>query len=399
MKPLSWKNAPRLALALPLLGILALAAVSGCVSGPGAASQGTAPAPQGTSLSPQAAAVLISRSVPAFASSAYTAAAQANDASYDTSWRSVGVPAWLAYDLSGVPAAQRGKVLVVWYNETFDYDHTLVKENAYNIPEDYALQAHTGPGGGPPPASGWVTLLSVTGNHYHSRQHLLNLTRYTWLRLDVTAIDGSVENEDAQVNMDVYDASAGVADDWIFYGDSITAGSMGHTSTSGVLSFPQLINSAAPAAFPIEEDGGIGYLTSADGAAHLPTWLRLFPGRYVGLSYGTNDAIGCVAPERFYQNYSAMVQAVLAAGKVPVIPQMPWGRAANIQRCGPALNAQIEALYQAFPQIVTGPNLWTFFQTHQDLISSDNIHPDEAGMAAYRQQWATSMLKAVYGKD
>ena len=45
-----------------------------------------------------------------------------------------------------------------------------------------------------------------------------------------------------------------------------------------------------PALFPAQEAGGIGFLTSADGAKYINTWLQLFPGKYVALSYGTNDA-------------------------------------------------------------------------------------------------------------
>ncbi len=49
------------------------------------------------------------------------------------------------------------------------------------------------------------------------------------MRLNVTASDGSVQNTDASVNVfDLYDLGTGdrgpVPDDFVFYGDSITAG-------------------------------------------------------------------------------------------------------------------------------------------------------------------------------
>src|SRR5258708_25782754 len=49
---------------------------------------------------------LISRNVPAFASSSTHAASNANANTYDTAWRSQGAPAWLGYDLSRVSVAQ-----------------------------------------------------------------------------------------------------------------------------------------------------------------------------------------------------------------------------------------------------------------------------------------------------
>src|SRR5579859_2379760 len=79
---------------------------------------------------------LISRNVPAFSSSSFSPASYANDESYDTSWRSRGTPAWLAYDLSGVSASHRNKLLLVWYNESFNYDHTIINTYSYNTPEN-----------------------------------------------------------------------------------------------------------------------------------------------------------------------------------------------------------------------------------------------------------------------
>lgn len=339
---------------------------------------------------------LISRNAPAFASSGYYPASNANDDSYDTTWRSQGAPGWLAYDLSNVPASQRSKVLVVWYNETSNYDHSIIGYNAYNMPQDYSIDVNPAPGGDIPPGGGWVTLAMVRGNHYHSREHVIDMAGNNWIRINVTRVDGSLENYDASINMDVYDASYGIAGNWIFFGDSITAGGMGHATTGGVKAFAQLINARAPKYFPAQESGGIGYLTSADGVKYINTWLQLFPGKYVALSYGTNDANDCVDADNFYNNYVSLVQAVLNAGKIPVIPHIPWARTANVQHCGPMLNARIDTLYKAFPQIIKGPDLWAFFQGNQNLISNDNLHPTDTGFGAYRQQWANAMLTTVY---
>lgn len=339
---------------------------------------------------------VLSRNVPAFASSGYAPATAANDDSYDTLWRSQGTPAWLAYDLAGVPAARRGKILVVWYNESYNYDHILNGSYAYNVPRDYTIEVNSGQGGGNPPNMGWVTVATVIGNHYHSRASVVDMMGNNWIRMHVTSVDGAAQNYDTSINMDIYDAHSGTADDWIFFGDSITAGAMGHETLSGVKSFAQLIHAQAPNNFPVQESGGIGGLTSAEGAKYMHEWLQLFPGKYVGVSYGTNDANGCVNADTFYKNYVTMVQAVLHAGKIPVVPRMPWGRTANIQSCGPALNARIDAVLKAFPQVLKGPDLWAFFKNDQTLISNDNLHPTDAGFAAYRQQWANAMLKAVY---
>ncbi|HET8911904.1 MAG TPA: SGNH/GDSL hydrolase family protein, partial [Ktedonobacteraceae bacterium] len=163
-----------------------------------------------------------------------------------------------------------------------------------------------------------------------------------------------------------------------------------------IKSFSQLINQKAPTHMPVQEAGGTGYLTSLDGAIKIGIWLPLFPGRYVGLSFGTNDALGCVDPTAFYNNYEVMVQAVLAAGKLPIVPHIPWGKEPLIQKCAPALNGKIDMLYQKYPKIIKGPDFWTYFQKHPNLIASDNIHPSPVGFGVYRQQWADAMLQEVY---
>ncbi len=160
--------------------------------------------------------------------------------------------------------------------------------------------------------------------------------------------------------------------------------------------FAQLVNARVPSSFPLQEGGGINSLTSGDGSEALPTWLAAFPGRYVALSYGTNDANREQSPEAFFANYETMVKAVIAAGKVPVVPKIPWARRPNVQRNGPLLNARLEQLYSVYPEIVRGPDFWTYYLQHHDLISDDGLHPTEAGYAAYRELWADAMAARVY---
>src|SRR3954469_6842229 len=194
---------------------------------------------------------LISTRVPAVASSSRGfPAGSANDIDYRTYWRSASVPAWLAYDLSSVPSGQRGNVVVAWYNDpiTPDYNYTLGKSVPYNLPSAYTIEANAA-GGGTVPGSGWVVLTTVTGNTYHSRQHALNLNGYNWVRINVSAVSGNGANRDVALNMDVHDASAGVQDSWIFYGDYISAGGMDHDPRQ-VGSFGQLMNNLNPSYFP-----------------------------------------------------------------------------------------------------------------------------------------------------
>jgi lysophospholipase L1-like esterase len=335
---------------------------------------------------------VISRGCPAYAS--VDVATNANDSDYGTTWRG-NTPGWLAYDLSAVPAAQRAQVVVAWYNpDTYDYDPTIKSTGTYGSLNSYTLEANAAAGGGTSaPTSGWVTLATVSNNIYHSRQHVVNLSGYNWVRLYVTSANASGGNW-VSINMDVHNANQGVEDDWIFYGDSITAGGM--TVGSGT-TFAKLINASKSNYFPVAECGGTGSIFSTDGANKINTWLNVFPGKYVGIAFGTNDAWGNqTGAAKYYTNTETMVKAVIAAGKIPVVSKIPYSKLTDISNYAPSYNAQIDALYAAYPQIIPGPDFWTFFQNNPSYLSGDNVHPSTEGYAAMRQQWANTMLTAVY---
>jgi len=356
---------------------------------------------QATLSAPPESLKLLSRNVPAFANPdpSYYPPNLANDDSYDTLWRSKGTPTWLAYDLSGVPTASRNSLLLVWYNPSYAYDNQVINGESYNSILNYTIQINHGAGGGQPPQSDWATIVTVTNNFKHSRQHaILYFTGYNWVRLFATASNGAQQNMDIAINMDVYDGSHGFTDDWIFYGDSITAGAMNLQSVGSVHAFNQLINAKAPNYYPISEGGGTGGWLTRDGLKYISDWLSVFPGKYVGLSYGTNDAWGCLAPETFQANYRGMLNAVLNSSKVPVVPHIPWGRITNLQTCVPTLNKAIDELYTEYGgKFIRGPDLYGFFNANQNLIGSDGVHPSDVGMGAYREQWANAMLTEVYG--
>jgi lysophospholipase L1-like esterase len=354
---------------------------------------------------------LISTAVPIFASSAAYPASYANDLDYNTEWRSNGVPATLALDLSQV-TSPRQQVQLVWYNDdTYGYDHTLIGQPGYNNPGTFTIEGNAAAGGGAPPGTGWIVLASLAGNHLHSYSYNLPFTGYNWVRGNFTASDGSPQNTDIALNLDVYDSSNGVNDGWFFNGDSITANCMGHKDinaedannpgqyiTVAAPSFGQQVNSLVGNNTPLQENAGIPGFASGDMIAHLGEWLQNVPSKYVTINLGTNDAAGGVSPAIFYSNMQSLVQTVLAAGKVPVVPTIPYSLDPTHLANTPALNDQIRALYVAFPSIVPGPDLWTLFLNNPQFISSDKVHPNAQGCAAYRAQWAQFAVGAIYSK-
>jgi lysophospholipase L1-like esterase len=345
----------------------------------------------------------ISQGAPAYASSGADTAAGADDGKGDTAWRSSGVPAWLAYDLAGVPAAHRGRVLAAWSNTSYAYSTRTSPH--YNGLGAYTVQVNDDARATSPPTTGWVTKVSVTGNVLHSRQHLLDLGGARWVRLSVTASDGSALNTDASVNaFDLYDLSAlprgaRVPDDAVFYGDSITAAALCPCDQEGTPALAELLHAAHPDRFPLVENAGEPFLTSqgaVDALLGPHGYLSLFPGTQVALAYGMNDAASRTGTDAYYANMKKLVQAVLAAGATPLIPTISWTAKPDVNAEIPAYNAVVARLYREFPQVVEGPDLWSYFKAHPGLVNPGDIHPSPQGSAALRRQWATTLLATLY---
>jgi hypothetical protein len=338
---------------------------------------------------------LISRGVRSYASSGK--ASLANDSTYTTQWRSAGVPATLAYDLSTVDPSKRQSIYLVWYNDdSYGYQHTP-QEHGYNNLESYTIEANTAAGGSAPPESNWVVLDSVQNNYKLSLDHVVPFKGYNWIRINASASDGSPQNYDIALNMDVYDASNGVTDGWLFIGDSVSAGAMGHRDLSlGADSFTNQVG-ALSGIFPAEQNGGMPAMTSSSMLGLLPSFLKTFHGKYVVLSLGPTDSAGNGPPEDFYNNMAILIKEVLAADKVPLVPTIPWLRDSNRLAHIPALNAQISKLYAKFPGLIPGPDFYSYFRDHQDLISADNLHPTAVGFSAMRSQWAALAAQSIYG--
>jgi lysophospholipase L1-like esterase len=363
---------------------------------------------------------LVSLGVPAFASDALPPfqPSMANDDDFTIGWRSGSIPwptqpAWLAYDLSSIPEAHRRRVVVEWFHDHgyAPYDTAGVMSVTFDLPRDYQIQIHAGPGGGAPPADddpGWKTIATVKSNRLVSRQHVLSLdpdgVPHPWLRLRCTSPLGSAGHQHLAIAMDVHDASAGTDDDWIFFGDSITAMSINETRPVtcpipcpyGEGTIGQRIHAAKPEYFPLVEGAGVGGFNAHQGLTLLNKYLPTFAGRFVGLSFGTNDAVDCIGdcPRRFYANMEAMVQRVIAAGKVPIVPKIPYAWSWQHRDGIPLLNAQIDTLYAAYPAIVRGPDLYALFSQRPSLIAMDGLHPSDLGTAALRDAWAKAILAA-----
>ena len=332
---------------------------------------------------------VISRNCPAYAGNNPASAASGNDDFYYSFWNSTA-PDYLAYDLSDVPEENRKIIDAVWYNpSSFDVIGMYVNRNSE--PSDYTIEVNAAPGG-EYPEDGWEIVETVTGNTLNSRQHIVNFEGYNWIRLNVSGVDEKGSGT-CMVNFDIHDVSDGVSDSWIFFGDSITAGGMHNWMGKGFASY---INELDSIYFPVQENGGIGGLTSTDGRDNIDRWLSTCQAAYVSIAYGTNDAWGNWGDsQKYYENTVYMIEAILTAGKKPVLPKIPYSTNPDVGPYVPDYNAMIDRIYEEYPQVIPGPDFYSYFEEHPEQLS-DGVHPDTDGYDAMRQMWAETLYERVY---
>lgn len=371
---------------------------------------------------------MIGRSLPAYAPSG--TAANAVNSDYNNAWRTSGaLPQALAIDISGVvssvnqPITGSRPILFAWTNpDTYGYDVSRVGGTYYNLPADYTIEVNTAAGGGVAPSTGWVVVKTVTANTLTGRQHVINGFGKNWVRMNVSAISGSVGNLDCKINVDLWDASdtitgaygnglgTAVTDGVLFVGDSITAGAMNNIDVSGIATAawgdtvfattghrPPYQNAGMPGWKTTEflADAGLG-----NGLTVLEQYLSLCPYKYVTLALGANDAGGGVSPAvpaaTYVANMLALAAKVALYGKVAIIPTITYSpsaqRNANVQ----ALNLAMTTALGNHPEILAGADLYTYFQSNPTLIQADNLHPTSQGYSNLRGQWASWAVSRLY---
>lgn len=336
---------------------------------------------------------VISRNCPAYSGKASQPTA-ANDEHY-FSFCMLPTPDYIAYDLSAVPSEERKQVIAVWYN-TSSYDYIGSYKSRNMEPSDYTIEVNAAVGGAYP-ESGWEVVEKVEGNTLSSRQHLVNMENYNWIKLNIEKADDE-SGKQASINFDIHNVSDGISDSWLFLGDSITAGGMNNCYGTG---FATHINTLDSRYFPIQENGGIGGIRSIDGRENIDRWLSTSHAKYVSLAYGTNDCWGNPnSTEAYYNNTKYMINAILKAGKIPVLPKIPASTNEDVMDNVPLYNAVIDRLYEEYgDKIVKGPDFEKFLLSSPDYLSGDGVHPSDTGYAAMREEWARVMYETVYLAD
>jgi lysophospholipase L1-like esterase len=248
----------------------------------------------------------------------------------------------------------------------------------------------------------WTTVVTVTDNAVRTRGHVIDFTGKTWVRMTITAPPPTESSNGVQIGeIDVHDISNSpdLPDDtWFFMGDSITAFAYDRAQAHQP-SFASLIHMAQPTFFPAMINGGIGGELSGDGLARLADALTLNSAyRFFVLGYGTNDAAHGDTGA-YMTNMQAMIDMVKAAGKIPIIPRIPYATN-TLYSSVDQFNTVVDQLV-ASNNLIVGPDFYTFFMANQDDFTcppcggsrmTDGLHPDDTGLQAMNQLWATAAM-------
>ena len=300
------------------------------------------------------------------------------------SWQSSGYPAAVSLDLSTVPATNRTDIAMVLSTANYIGDSSVNAGGTYRAFAAYTIQGNAGAGGGAVPSSGWVDLLSVSGNTRRSRSHRLLLaasrggTPYNWLRINFTA--GDPNNVTGQLDASladlvVLDASAGNYSGFLLLGDSILTQEV-RADNTGFGAYFKTRYPAYPAMFELLGAPGYKAADFAGGGSFNTQFLGYIAQtacQSAYIAFGTNDASPGVAGA-FDTEMRYMVDQCLAAGIHPIVPTIPWSTDSTRNTNVGPLNAKIAQMYVDYGGALgVGPDWYTFFQS--GVLTTDVIHP------------------------
>jgi acyl-CoA thioesterase-1 len=339
--------------------------------------------------------LIISRGAPVVPASA---GAVVDGVYHNGGWttRVTSLPASAAINIGTGPT----RLLVQWDDGgTYNYKD-LPGVTVYGFPMGYTIDVSGDTTNGSDGT--WTSVVTVTDNAVRTRGHVIDFTGMSWLRMTITAAPPTESGNGVQIGeIDVHDLSysPNLPDDtWFFMGDSITAFAYDR-ALAHQPSFAALINTALPAFSPAMINGGIGGELSMAGLARLPEALALNSAyRFFVLGYGTNDASHGVTKDAYRGNMQAMIDMVKGAGKIPIIPRIPY--ASNPQYSTiDQMNTVVDDLV-ASNNLIAGPDFYAFFMANPDDFicppcgnrTTDGLHPDDTGLQMMNQLWATAAM-------
>lgn len=307
--------------------------------------------------------------------------------------------AWVKINVGAGPTS----LLMVWHHRDTP-DYTITPDINFGAPSDYTIEVS--PTGADGSFTQVVAVTSTTSSPtYRSRAHRFDFTGMAYVRMSITRMRSTQPNKSRATltEIDIHDASNGVADTWAFVGgQAIRFAYDGHTKPL----WPELVHGKHPGYYPALIDIADVNAKTDYLLQNLAKWLTLSPDfHYWVLNYGLVESEGNTAPAqtKFRANLQSAIDTLKAAGKVPVIPRFEKPSDKNHARAE-EFNAIIDDLVRV-NGLPSAPDLWAWFASHPEHLcstgceSSDKIgaEPNDAGYDAINALWATA-LEPLYAQ-
>jgi hypothetical protein len=322
---------------------------------------------------------IISLNKPVFGSALNNGLQLVNGKFGESAW-TVQNNSWAAINVGAGPA----KVFVCWNCTNYMWSDSIAAPNCPQnrpVPASYAILISSNSTNGSDGT--WSTAVSVTGNIVAARGHLIDFSGAGWVKMTISVGGGQIDE------IQIFDASKGSDDSWLFCGTSITANAFKGSNPSP--NFADLIAAAHPGFSPAFIMGGIGCIKSTDYANDIPKYLT-YAGNihFWAMEMGTNDAWGgsnYYAPA-FKNNLQRAIDSCKTHGIVPFIARMIATDSAKAGwQVHPDFLQAIDDL-TAKNNLQSGPDFFTWFKFHPSHLNSDGVHPNDSGAQDIQRLWA-----------
>jgi len=298
-------------------------------------------------------------------------------------------PAWAAVEVGTGPS----RLLVVWHDPGWnEYDNV-----GSGAPAAYRIETSADSTDGSDGT--WTEVVTVAGNPVRGREHSIEFADQSWVRFVVTEaqVDATAVRLDELAIFDISDSGSELPDDtWFFMGDSITQGAFMRNLPTETW-FENVVNESRPDFYPAVIGGGIGGDLARNGLGDVEQWLELNPDiKYFAIAFGTNDSWGnkTVGNTTFESDMQGIIDAVLSAGRVPILARIPYSTEAH--ETLEEFNAVIDRL-QVDNGLPCGPDLYGWYFQHPGELD-DGVHPTREGYVNLNRLWAEA-ADALYPSD
>lgn len=349
---------------------------------------------------------LVTRGQPITASSG--TAANATDSDYSSVWTASGLPATITLNVSAfrssiVPDGSGFTPFMLSINDIF----TGYLSGAGNF-SDYTIQVSTASAGGAPPTSG-TTVVTVTGNIYAAKAHLIDLTGINWVIISITSSSASFQFDGFDCSNSGNVAHTAVKAGHLLIGDSIDAFSLA-LDPQGLPGSPLSIGDQVKAILggpytPPTQMAGIpgwginsafSWLAAQGSSTYFENAVAQTPFGNIDLLLGTNNATENVGYSLTYSGLVAMKDICVTYDKRLIIHNVPWGFATNLVNGRAGVDQALIDICTNFPgRVIAGADRHTYYFNNQVFVGPDGVHFTGDGNAAHRE--LISSVIAIYG--